>query len=53
MAVQHPRPHYAPTTDGGKRTDHRVAIRVGIYLAAAHGFAGFLYLLFWLGAHRG
>ncbi|MFI9270267.1 DUF6126 family protein [Kitasatospora sp. NPDC052896] len=53
MAVQHHRPpQYAPTTDAGKRTDHRVAIRVFIYMAAAHGFGGFLYLLFYLGAHR-
>ena len=42
---------YAPTTDAGKRTDHRVLIRVLIYMAAAHVFGGFLYLLFFLGAH--
>ena len=43
---------YAPSTDGGKRTDRRVAVRVFVYMAAAHFFGGFLYLLFWLGAHR-
>ncbi|MDH6112162.1 hypothetical protein P3T36_006812 [Kitasatospora sp. MAP12-15] len=48
----HPR-QYAPTTDAGKRTDHRVAIRVCIYMAAAHFFGGFLFLLFYLGAHTG
>ncbi|GAA1265979.1 hypothetical protein GCM10009665_63870 [Kitasatospora nipponensis] len=53
MAVQHPRPSYPPTTDAGKRTDHRVAIRVGIYMVAAHLFGGFLFLLFWIGGHRG
>ncbi|WP_157537813.1 DUF6126 family protein [Kitasatospora azatica] len=51
-AVQHPRPRYAPTTDGGKRTDRRVAIRVGIYMAAAHFFGGFLFLLFQLGGRH-
>ncbi|MDH6144939.1 MULTISPECIES: DUF6126 family protein [Kitasatospora] len=51
MAVQHPNT-YAPTTDGGKRTDRRVAIRVGIYMAAAHLFGAFLFLLFWIGGHR-
>lgn len=45
--------HYAPTTDAGKRTDHRVLIRVCIYMAAAHLFGGFLFLLFWLGGRTG
>jgi hypothetical protein len=44
---------FAPTTDGGKPTGRRVAVRVFVYMAAAHFFGGFLYLLFWLGAHRG
>ncbi|MFE0459712.1 DUF6126 family protein [Kitasatospora sp. NPDC058965] len=47
----HP-PRYAQSTDGGKRTDRRVAVRVFVYMAAAHVFGGFLYLLFWLGAQR-
>jgi hypothetical protein len=51
MAIQHPN-HYAPTTDGGKRTDHRVAIRVLIYMAAAHVFGGFLFLLFYIGGQH-
>ncbi|GAA1986217.1 DUF6126 family protein [Kitasatospora viridis] len=50
MAVQ--RVQYAPTTDGGKRTDRRVAFRLFVYMAAAHLFGAFLFLLFWLGAHR-
>ncbi|WP_181442258.1 DUF6126 family protein [Streptomyces tateyamensis] len=43
---------YAPSTDGGKRTDRRVAVRVFVYMAAAHFFGGFLYLLFWLGGQH-
>lgn len=53
MAAHHPRPQqYGPSTDAGKRTDHRVAIRVFIYMVAAHFFGGFLYLLFFLGGHK-
>jgi hypothetical protein len=52
MAVQHST-DYAPTTDGGKRTDRRVWIRVCIYMVAAHLFGAFLWLLFWIGGHQG
>jgi len=38
--------------DGSTRTGRRVAIRVGIYIFALHVFAGFLMLIFALGAHH-
>ncbi|GJF32357.1 hypothetical protein KNE206_50570 [Kitasatospora sp. NE20-6] len=42
----------ATTTDAGRRTDRRVWIRAAIYMVATHVFAGFVILLFEIGARK-
>lgn len=38
-----------PVEDGSTRTEHRVAIRVFIYVIGLHAFAGFVMLLMFFG----
>ena len=42
-----------PVEDGSTRTEHRVNVRVFIYVIGLHVFAGFAMLLFFMGRHGG
>ncbi|CAL9598919.1 hypothetical protein SUDANB120_05400 [Streptomyces sp. enrichment culture] len=39
------------TADGEKWKERGVMLRVFVYVFATHAFAGFVYLLFYLGQH--
>nr|WP_100838554.1 DUF6126 family protein [Kitasatospora sp. SolWspMP-SS2h] len=39
--------------DAGYRASNRVWIRVWIYIVSGHVFVGFLFLLFYVGSHKG
>ncbi|GLW54545.1 DUF6126 family protein [Kitasatospora phosalacinea] len=46
-------PKYAETIDAGYRASNRVWIRVWIYIVSGHVFVAFLFLLFYVGSHKG
>ncbi|WP_033219280.1 DUF6126 family protein [Kitasatospora phosalacinea] len=52
-AAHAPVPKYAETMDAGYRASNRVWIRVWIYIVSGHVFVGFLFLLFYVGGHKG
>ncbi|QKW24373.1 small hydrophobic protein [Kitasatospora sp. NA04385] len=39
--------------DAGYRASNRVWIRVWIYIVSGHVFVAFLFLLFYVGSHKG
>lgn len=49
----HPAPQYKETIDAGIRASSRVWIRAVIYVVSGHFFLGFLFLLFYIGTHKG